>query len=146
MARLAKLEYLEQYKKEKEWRDLIEADKAAAKYNKHYEICAEIINHIFDMSYKVIDYRRLTDDLIPPKIWRDWVKLFISGSSNNPEQADGLKPIEKVLNIDSATLDENALELLDNCDFTEYKVKYNSKINYFRGLLKLFNLFSDLFS
>lgn len=113
---------MEQYKKEKEWRDLIEADKAAAKYKKHYEICDEIINQIFELSIKVIDYRRLTDDLIPPKIWRDWVKLFITGSTNTLAEVDNLKPIEKVLNIDSATLDEQALMLLDNCDFVEYKV------------------------
>ena len=119
---MAKLDYLEQYKKEKEWRDLVEADKAAAKYKKHYEICAEIVNQIFELSYKVIDYRRLTDDLIPPKIWRDWINLFISGSSIKPENVDNIKPIEKILNADSAALDEKALELLDNCDFTEYKV------------------------
>lgn len=120
---MAKLEYLEQYKKEKEWRDLIEADKAAAKYKKHYEICSEIINQIFELSYKVIDYRRLTDDLIPPKIWRDWVKLFTSGSPICPDQAgDGaIKPIERILNMDGSALDEQALMLLDTCDFTEYK-------------------------
>lgn len=129
LARLAKLDYLEQYKKEKEWRDLIEADKAAAKYKKHYETCAEIVKQIFELSYKVIDYRRLTDDLIPPKIWRDWVNLFISGSSIKPENVDSMKPIEKILNADSAALDEQALALLDNCDFSEYKVKSQFILN-----------------
>lgn len=126
---MAKLDYFEQYKKEKEWRDLIEADKAAAKYKKHYETCAEIVNQIFELSYKVIDYRRLTDDLIPPKIWRDWVNLFISGSSIKPENVDSMKPIEKILNADSAALDEQALALLDNCDFSEYKVKSQFILN-----------------
>jgi hypothetical protein len=33
-----------------------------------------------------------------------------------------LKTIEKTLNIDTVTLDESALVLLDECDFNEYKV------------------------
>ena len=82
---MAKLEYLEQTKKDKEFHDLVAADKAATKYKKHYEICFDIVLQITDFSSKVAEYRELTDDLIPPKLWRDWVNLFKSGQPLYPE-------------------------------------------------------------
>ena len=53
LARLAKLEYFEQVKKDKEFHDLIAAERAEAKYKKHYEICSEIVGQIFEFSMKV---------------------------------------------------------------------------------------------
>jgi hypothetical protein len=132
LGRLAKLEYLEQMKKDKEWHDLIQADKAAAKYKKHYEICSDITNQLFEFAFKVAEYRELTDNLIPPKIWRDWVNLFKAGKLAAPlnaaagdkqQQPDGLKDIDRIFNLDTATMNEDTHKLLDECDFNEYKVR-----------------------
>lgn len=122
---MAKLEYLEQLKKDKEWHDLIQADKAAAKYKKHYEMCEEITSQLFEFAFKVAEYRELTDNLIPPKIWRDWVNLFRAGKltdNREEKQTDNLKEIDKIFNIDSVTMGEDTHRLLDDCDFNEYKV------------------------
>ena len=129
MARLAKLEYIEQAKKDKEYHDLMAAERNEAKYKKHYEICGDIVNQIFELACKVGEYRELTDDLIPPKLWRDWLNLFRSGKSLYGEKNEvrGGKEIEKVFNADVATMDETKLKLLDECDFNEYKVSLKTK-------------------
>lgn len=126
---MAKYEYLEQTKKDKEFHDLIAADRAEAKYKKHYEICSDVVNQIFEFSCKVAEYRELTDDLIPPKIWRDWLNMFREGKPLYPEVSKsgdspkgGIKEIEKVFNADVVTMDESKIKLLDECDFQEYKV------------------------
>jgi len=126
---LAKYEYLEQAKKDKEFHDLIAADRAEAKYKKHYEICSEVVNQIFEFSCKVADYRELTDDLIPPKIWRDWLNLFREGKplyqeipKSVNETKGGIKDFEKLFNTDVVAMDESKIKLLDECDFQEYKV------------------------
>lgn len=124
LARLAKLEYLEQARKDKEFHDLIAADRAEAKYKKHYEICSEIVGQIFDFSAKVAEYRELTDDLIPPKLWRDWLNMFRSGQPIQEEVKNAaVKDIEKVFNADIVSMNEDKAKLLDECDFSEYKVR-----------------------
>ena len=124
LARFAKLEYIEQAKKDKEYHDLMATERTEAKYKKNYETCAEIVNQIFELSCKVGEYRELTDDLIPPKIWRDWLNLFRAGKSlyGDKIEGKGVKEIEKVFNSDISTMDEDKLKLLDECDFNEYKV------------------------
>ena len=126
---MAKYEYLEQTKKDKEFHDLIAADRAEAKYKKHYELCSEVVNQIFEFSCKVAEYRELTDDFIPPKIWRDWLNFFREGKPLYPEtakpnelQKGGVKEIEKLFNSDVVAMDESKIKLLDECDFQEYKV------------------------
>jgi hypothetical protein len=105
---------------------LIAAERAEAKYKKHYEICYEIVGQIIDFSSKVAEYRELTDDLIPPKFWRDWVNLFKAGKPLYPEKPKAhVKDIEKIFNADMAAIDEETIKLLDQCDFNEYKVIYN---------------------
>lgn len=61
MARLAKLEYEEQTRKDKELHDKIAAERAEAKYRKHYEICQDVVGQILDFSGKVAEYRELTN-------------------------------------------------------------------------------------
>lgn len=121
LARLAKLEYLEQSKKDKEFHDLVAADRAEAKYKKHYELCYEVVSQIFDFSFKVAEYRELTDDFIPPKLWRDWLNLFRTGQPLYPTESADLKEIEKVFSYDTANMSEDTLKLLDDTDFNEYK-------------------------
>lgn len=120
---MAKLEYMEQAKKDKEFHDLITAERNEARYKKHYEICYEIVGQIVDLSCKVAEYRELTDDLIPPKLWRDWHNLFRTGKPLYPEEKplENLKELDKVFNADSAYMDEFTIQLLDEHDFTEYK-------------------------
>ncbi len=147
LARLAKLEYFEQVKKDKEFHDLIAAERAEAKYKKHYEICSELVGQIFDFSMKVIklatnsleftkfycflilkvaEYRELTDDLIPPKLWRDWLSMFRSGEPiyeeiKIQEGGKGFKEIESIFNADIVSMNEEKAKLLDEFDFKEYK-------------------------
>jgi hypothetical protein len=147
LARLAKLEYLEQANKDKEFHDLIAAQRAEAKYKKHYEICAGIVDQIFDLSCKCGEYRELTDDLIPPKMWRDWVNLYKAGKPLYDQQqqtgtieasetgsfesfdnqsvyniiSDKKLNIDAILNHEAVTIDDEKELLLDDCDMEEYK-------------------------
>ena len=141
---MAKLEYLEQTKKDKELHDLVAADKAATKYKKHYEFCYEIVGQICDFSSKVAEYRELTDDLIPPKLWRDWVNLFKSGKPLYPEvKTNEIKDIDKLFNADMAAMGEDTAKLLDECDFNEYKVlKKSSRLKLLREQMSQISIFS----
>ncbi len=130
MARLAKLEYFEQAKKDKEYHDIIAAERAEARYKKHYELCSEIVNQLFDFSCKVAEYRELTDDFIPPKLWRDWINLFKAGEPLYPQDLQKAKEIEKVFNPDNIGMNEKTADLLDECDFNEYKVLFAKKFFY----------------
>lgn len=120
---MAKLDYLDQARKDKELHDLIAADRAEAKYKKHYELCYDVMLQIFDFSYKVAEYRELTDNFIPPKVWRDWVSMFRAGKPLDHEEKDltNLKDLDIIFNADTATMDDETHQILDEYDFKEYK-------------------------
>ncbi|XP_051845714.1 sperm flagellar protein 2 isoform X7 [Antechinus flavipes] len=118
LAKQAKLEYEEQAQKEIEIHERIAAERAQARYKKHYSMCTEILDDIIDLSTKVAEYRNLTHNLIPIKIMRDWKELFFSG-----------KPIYEQASIDpmpTRFTPEQLVELskrtlLDDNDYEEYK-------------------------
>ncbi|XP_036602308.1 sperm flagellar protein 2 [Trichosurus vulpecula] len=118
LARQAKLEHEEQAQKQVEIHEQITAERAQARYKKHYSMCAEILDHIIDFSTKITEYRSLTHNLIPVKIMRDWKELFFSG-----------KPIYEQASIDplpTRFTSEQLVELskrslLDDNDYEEYK-------------------------
>jgi hypothetical protein len=126
---LARLEYITQVEKDKEYYDLLAVERQEAKYKKHYETCAEVVELIVEFSCKIAEYRELTDEpLVPIKLWRDWLSLFRAGkrlydneNENNKDESNS-KTIEKLLNRDTAIMDEEKACLLDECDFNEYKV------------------------
>ncbi|XP_065923215.1 sperm flagellar protein 2 isoform X5 [Magallana gigas] len=117
MARLAKLEYEEQTKKDQELHDKIAAERAEARYTKHYESCNEVVNQLVDFTCKVAEYRELTEKLVPAKLMRDWTALFISGKPLY-EQAP---PPESTEPSPEQILEEERQALLDEGDFSEYK-------------------------
>lgn len=61
MAKQAKMNSEEQAQREKEVHDQIAMERAQARYEKHYALCAEILNQILDLSTKIADYRMLTN-------------------------------------------------------------------------------------
>jgi hypothetical protein len=119
LARLARLEYLDQARKDKELHDIIAAQRAEARYIENYELCKGIVNQIIDFTCKVGEYRNLTDNLIPPKLWRDWINMFKAGVPLY--QDDAPKTDEDALKFEKM-IDEETMKLLDEGDFIEYKV------------------------
>ena len=61
MAKLAREQYEEQAKKDKELHDRIAAERAENKYRKHYDMCMGVVNQIVDFTGKVAEYRELTN-------------------------------------------------------------------------------------
>ena len=61
MVRLAKLEYIEQTQKDQELHHRIMAEKAQARYRKHYDMCGNVLSDVVDFSTKVAEYRELTN-------------------------------------------------------------------------------------
>ena len=130
MTRLARLEYIEQTKKDKEYNDLVAAEKAEARYKKHYEICYDVASAIIDFACKEAEYRELTNNLIPPTLWRHWRNPLIAGlplynkaepaAIEDPKERN-LREIEKAFASDTGFMTEEQKQLLDECDFNEYK-------------------------
>nr|XP_022317151.1 sperm flagellar protein 2-like isoform X9 [Crassostrea virginica] len=117
MARLAKLEYEEQTKKDQELHDKIAAERAEARYTKHYESCNEVVNQLVDFTCKVAEYRELTEGLVPAKLMRDWKALFVSGKPLYEQ----VPPPESTEPSPEQILEEERQALLDEGDFSEYK-------------------------
>lgn len=61
MAKQAKIDFEEQILREKKVYEQIAVERAQARYRKHYKMCEEILDQILDLSFKVADYRILTN-------------------------------------------------------------------------------------
>uniref|UniRef100_A0A8C2BA02 Sperm flagellar 2 n=1 Tax=Cyprinus carpio TaxID=7962 RepID=A0A8C2BA02_CYPCA len=93
------------------------AERAQARYRKHFEICRGILEQIVDLATKAGEYRLLTANLIPVKLMQEWMELFFNG-----------KPLYEVASVDPAPADptpEQIIELeklhiLNNQDYNEY--------------------------
>uniref|UniRef100_A0A8C3VPU7 Sperm flagellar 2 n=1 Tax=Catagonus wagneri TaxID=51154 RepID=A0A8C3VPU7_9CETA len=118
LARQAKIDYEEQALREKEMHEQIAVERAQAHYEKHYSICAEILDQILDLSTKVADYRMLTNNLIPYKLMHDWKELFFHGKPIY-EQAS-LKHLPAKPSAEQL-IELEKRDLLDNNDYEEYK-------------------------
>lgn len=53
LARLAKLDYVEQTKKDEELHTQIASERAKARYTRHYDMCADMLSEIVDVACKV---------------------------------------------------------------------------------------------
>uniref|UniRef100_A0A8D2GR45 Calponin-homology (CH) domain-containing protein n=1 Tax=Urocitellus parryii TaxID=9999 RepID=A0A8D2GR45_UROPR len=124
LAKQAKIDFEEQILREKEFHAQIAMERAKASYKKHYEICAEILDQILDLSTKVADYRMLTNNLIPHKLMHDWKELFFNGKPIY-EQASikhlpARHPAGQLVELEKR-------DLLDDNDYEEYKVHPDMK-------------------
>ncbi|KAM9509883.1 sperm flagellar protein 2-like [Guaruba guarouba] len=118
LAKQEKIDYEGQIIKEREHYEKIAAERAQARYKKHYSICWEVVNQIIDLSTQVGEYRLLTNNRIPLKLMLDWKELFFKGRPIY-EQAS-IQPLlcdphpEQLLEL-------NKMNLLDEKDYSEYK-------------------------
>lgn len=118
LCRQAKIEYAEETRKAQELQDKIKAEIAEAKYNKHYNICWEVLSQIVDFSCKVGEYRELTEKLIPPKMFREWKALFLEGLpiyEDEPLEAPNTELAKQ------REIEKEKEDLMDEGDFLEYK-------------------------
>ncbi|XP_041346141.1 sperm flagellar protein 2 [Pyrgilauda ruficollis] len=120
-AALAKQETIdnkEQITREREYHEKIAAERAQARYKKHYSICWEMICQIIDMSTKVGEYRQLTNNRVPLKLMLDWKELFFNGKPIY-EQAS-IQPLPDEPSPEQL-VELNKMSLLDEKDYGEYK-------------------------
>ena len=61
MARLAKLKYEADTQKDKDMHDQIMAEKAEARYKKHYDMSSDVVGSMVDFVCKIGEYRQLTN-------------------------------------------------------------------------------------
>ncbi|XP_070194777.1 sperm flagellar protein 2-like isoform X3 [Littorina saxatilis] len=116
LARLHKEEYREEIEAEQERHATIAAQRAEEQYRREYDSCYDIVCQIVDFSCKVAEYRQLTENLLPPKLMRDWTALFVSGCPLfETELVDTGEPTPEQI------LEEERQMLLDEGDFMEYK-------------------------
>ncbi|KAL4683573.1 hypothetical protein H8959_021267 [Pygathrix nigripes] len=118
LAKQAKIDFEEQFLKEKRFHDQIAVERAQARYKKHYSICAEILDQIVDLSTKVADYRMLTNNLIPYKLMHDWKELFFNAKPIYEQASVKTLPAnpsrEQLIELEKR-------DLLDTNDYEEYK-------------------------
>ncbi|XP_037980774.1 sperm flagellar protein 2 isoform X3 [Motacilla alba alba] len=120
-AALAKQETInneEQITREREYHGKIAAERAQARYKKHYSMCWEMIGQIIDMSTKVGEYRQLTNNRVPLKLMLDWKELFFKGKPIY-EQAS-IQPLSDEPSPEQL-VELNKMSLLDEKDYGEYK-------------------------
>ncbi|KAJ8285298.1 hypothetical protein GJAV_G00025240 [Gymnothorax javanicus] len=79
LAQQARRELAEEMRRERELHDQIAAERAEARYRKHFLFCREILEQIVDLTTKAGEYRLLTGNLIPAKMMREWKELLFAG-------------------------------------------------------------------
>ncbi|XP_057899496.1 sperm flagellar protein 2 [Melospiza georgiana] len=120
-AALAKQETIdneEQITRERKYHEKIAAERAQARYKKHYSMCWEMIDQIIDISTKVGEYRQLTNNRVPLKLMLDWKELFFKGKPIY-EQAS-VQPLSDEPSPEQL-VELNKISLLDEKDYGEYK-------------------------
>ncbi|XP_027257099.1 sperm flagellar protein 2 isoform X2 [Cricetulus griseus] len=118
LAKQAKIDFAEQILREKETHEKIALERAQARFEKHYAICAEILDQILDLCTKVADYRLLTNNLIPHKMMHDWKELFFSGNPIYEQVSLRYEPTEPT---EEHVIELGKRNLLDNNDYEDYK-------------------------
>ncbi|XP_053148066.1 sperm flagellar protein 2 isoform X8 [Hemicordylus capensis] len=119
LAKQEKIELEEQAVKEKELHAKLSAERAEARYKKHYSICWEVVEQIIDLSTKIGEYRTLTNNLIPVRLMRDWKELFLKGKPIYEQAAIDPLPAEPT---PEQLVELDKMNLLDEKDYDEYKV------------------------
>uniref|UniRef100_A0A8C1B4K4 Sperm flagellar 2 n=1 Tax=Cyprinus carpio carpio TaxID=630221 RepID=A0A8C1B4K4_CYPCA len=117
LAQQERLERSEEIRMERELHKQLVAERAQARYRKHFEICRGILEQIVDLATKAGEYRLLTANLIPVKLMQEWMELFFNG-----------KPLYEVASVDPAPADPTPeqiielekLQILNNQDYNEY--------------------------
>ncbi|RMX41235.1 hypothetical protein pdam_00013258 [Pocillopora damicornis] len=118
LCRQARIEYAEETRKAQELNDKVKAEIAEAKYQKHYNICREVLSQIVDFSCKIGEYRELTEKLIPPKMFREWKALFFEGLPIYEDQPTEESSTEL---SKQKEIEKEKEDLMDEGDFLEYK-------------------------
>jgi hypothetical protein len=112
------------FKARQEKRQLLLQKKAQENYQKHYNICQNIMSQILDLCIKTVEYRKLTQNLIPAKLMRDWKVLFLTGKPLYEDYIDGCNlDVESSMASGGSTEDKrDSEEVLDDVDIQEYLV------------------------
>jgi adenylate kinase family enzyme len=110
------------FKARQEKRQLLLQKKAQENYQKHYNICQNIMSQILDLCIKTVEYRKLTQNLIPAKLMRDWKVLFLTGKPLYEDYIDGCNlDVESSMASGGSTEDKrDSEEVLDDVDIQEY--------------------------
>ncbi|NXM67760.1 SPEF2 protein, partial [Serilophus lunatus] len=120
-AALAKQENIdneEQIIKEREYHEKIAAERAQARYKKHYSMCWEVMGEIIDLSTKVGEYRQMTNNRVPLKLMLDWKELFLNGKPIYKQAS--IQPLPNEPGPEQLT-EMSKMSLLDERDYSEYK-------------------------
>ncbi|XP_015195926.2 sperm flagellar protein 2 isoform X2 [Lepisosteus oculatus] len=118
LAKQAQIDHMEEIRKEIELHDKIAAERAEARYRKHYSVCQEVLSQMVDLVTKVGEYRELTNNLIPAKLMQEWKELFYNGKPLYEQASvDPLPPEptpEQILELEK-------MAILDNQDYEDYQ-------------------------
>ncbi|NXC30977.1 SPEF2 protein, partial [Campylorhamphus procurvoides] len=118
LAKQACIDNEEQIRKAREQHEKIAAERAQARYKKHYSICWEVMGQIIDLSTKVGEYRQMTKNRVPLKLVLDWKEFFLNGKPIY-EQAS-IQPFPNEPDPEQL-VEMNKMSLLDEKDYGEYK-------------------------
>ncbi|XP_063816860.1 sperm flagellar protein 2 isoform X2 [Pseudophryne corroboree] len=114
----ARLDHEEQMRKILELYDQLSAERAEARYKKHYYICQGIMSQIVDLVTKIGEYRELTDRLIPNTLMREWKEIYFTGLPLYEEALIDPLPSEPT---PEQLVELEKESLLDEKEYEEYK-------------------------
>ncbi|XP_054843296.1 sperm flagellar protein 2 [Eublepharis macularius] len=119
LAKQEKIELEDQALKEKQLHAKLAAERAEARYKKHYSVCWEVVEQIIDLATKIGEYRMLTNNLIPAKLMRDWKELFLKGKPVYEQAVINPLPPEPT---PQQLVELDKMNFLDEKDYNDYKV------------------------
>ncbi|XP_060092049.1 sperm flagellar protein 2-like [Heteronotia binoei] len=119
LAKQEKIELEDQALHEKQLHAKLAAERAEARYKKHYSVCWEVVEQIIDLATKIGEYRMLTNNLIPAKLMRDWKELFLKGLPVYEQAVIDPLPTDPT---PQQIVELDKMNFLDEKDYDEYKV------------------------
>ncbi|KAL9642585.1 hypothetical protein ABK040_011150 [Willaertia magna] len=118
--RLKKEKFIENYK-------LLQSEKKQKKYEKHYNICNEIVTQLIDLASKEAVYKEIMEGSLPTKEEIvEWKTFFVKGipidNDNNQNLAEDLRSTHdnELLTTFKKEDEMNQLEELDWLEFLDY--------------------------
>jgi hypothetical protein len=113
----AREEYAQQLVLERTRAEEAAAARAAAKHAKHEVLCRGVAEQLVGLASRVADFRSTTQPLLPTKVMREWLTLFIAGT---PLEADRLSAAAQQPEAEEEAAPDEATALLHESELDDY--------------------------
>ncbi|XP_069700124.1 sperm flagellar protein 2-like [Periplaneta americana] len=119
----AKLDWETEKQRNLELHKRLYEEKLRLKYQKHYNLCSDIVNDLTDIGIAVAEFRNANNDILPPSVWNQWKALFLASQPIFEDKDISRDSISETKSIELASIEaveKERQESMDESDLTDY--------------------------